>query len=138
MGSNLGGQLDCFPRKGPFPNAIAYGTHKSRTSDLRLTISMSLLSPLTFLIFGGLFYVAKAVFGVPAHLRHLPRVPVLPLLWSYLSGEVEDTRIRRLILPFLIDKNEPLVLVWVLGRWMVHILDIKALLSCHRSYNPSH
>ncbi|KAJ6567499.1 cytochrome P450 [Mycena sp. CBHHK59/15] len=63
------------------------------------------------------------LFIVPARLRHLPRVPILPLLKSYLSMEPEDTRIRNLILPFADAHQEGIVLVWVLGRWMVHILD---------------
>ncbi|KAG0703250.1 cytochrome P450 [Suillus ampliporus] len=62
---------------------------------------------------------------VPSHLRHLPRVPILPLLVSYLSGEVEDVRIKRLILPYANERGEGLVLVWALGRWMIHILDHK-------------
>ncbi|KAJ7183646.1 cytochrome P450 [Mycena filopes] len=63
------------------------------------------------------------LFIVPSGLRHLPRVPILPLLRSYLAMEPEDTRIRNLILPFANDRQEGVVLVWVLGRWMVHILD---------------
>ncbi|KAG1863014.1 cytochrome P450 [Suillus tomentosus] len=62
---------------------------------------------------------------VPSHLRHLPRVPIFPLLISYLSGEVEDVRIKRLILPYANERGEGLVLVWALGRWMVHIIDHK-------------
>ena len=62
---------------------------------------------------------------VPSHLRHLPRVPIFPLLVSYLSGEVEDVRIKRLILPYANERGEGLVLVWALGRWMIHILDYK-------------
>ncbi|KAK0185499.1 cytochrome P450 [Armillaria mellea] len=61
----------------------------------------------------------------PRHLRHLPRVAILPLLWSYLTGETEDCRIKRLVLPFSRDAGEQIVLVWALGRWMVHILDFK-------------
>ncbi|KAG7442315.1 cytochrome P450 [Guyanagaster necrorhizus] len=61
----------------------------------------------------------------PRNLRHLPRVAILPLLWSYLRGETEDCRIKRLVLPFSRDAGEQVVLVWVLGRWMVHILDFK-------------
>ncbi|KAH7927491.1 cytochrome P450 [Leucogyrophana mollusca] len=64
-------------------------------------------------------------FTVPSHLRHLPRVPIFPLLISYLSGEVEDVRIKRLILPYANERGEGLVLVWALGRWMIHILDYK-------------
>ncbi|KAI0083059.1 cytochrome P450 [Irpex rosettiformis] len=65
------------------------------------------------------------LFVVPHDLRHLPRVPVLPLLWSYSRGEPEDKRLRRLVLPFANEMGEEIVLVWALGRWMVHILDHK-------------
>ncbi|EGO00251.1 hypothetical protein SERLA73DRAFT_135995 [Serpula lacrymans var. lacrymans S7.3] len=70
------------------------------------------------------FFIFR-LFTVPAHLRHLPCVPVLPLLISYLSGEVEDVRIKRHILPFANQRGEGIVLVWALGRWMIHILDQK-------------
>ncbi|KAJ6492569.1 cytochrome P450 [Mycena vitilis] len=63
------------------------------------------------------------LFIVPSGLRHLPRVPILPLLKSYLSMEPEDTRIRNLILPFVNNREEGVVLVWALGKWMLHILD---------------
>jgi hypothetical protein len=71
-------------------------------------------------------------FTVPSHLRHLPCVPIFALLKSYLSGEVEDARIKRLILPFANEKGEGVVLVWALGRWMVHILDEKVCISSVR------
>ncbi|KAI0319618.1 cytochrome P450 [Amylostereum chailletii] len=76
-------------------------------------------------ICASLFFVLRPFLFVPLDLRHLPRVPILPLLWSYLSGEVEDKRLKRLVLPFANEKNEGIVLVWALGRWMVHILDRK-------------
>jgi hypothetical protein len=69
------------------------------------------------------------LFTVPSHLRHLPHVPIFPLLVSYLSGEVEDVRIKRLILPYANERGEGLVLVWALGRWMIHILDHKVRTS---------
>lgn len=65
------------------------------------------------------------VFTPPANLRHLPRVPILPLLWSYARGEVEDVRIKRLIVPFANEKNEGAVLVYAFGRWIVHVFDHK-------------
>jgi hypothetical protein len=74
-------------------------------------------------------YFVSRFFTPPVHLRHLPRVSILPLLKSYLWGEVEDIRIRRLILPFANQKGEGVVLVWALGRWMVHILDEKVFLA---------
>ncbi|VDB92600.1 unnamed protein product [Peniophora sp. CBMAI 1063] len=69
--------------------------------------------------------VCRSVVFIPNDLRHLPRVPILPLLISYLLCESEDKRIRRLVLPYANEKGEGLVLVWALGRWMVHILDYK-------------
>uniref|UniRef100_D8Q5V5 Cytochrome P450 n=1 Tax=Schizophyllum commune (strain H4-8 / FGSC 9210) TaxID=578458 RepID=D8Q5V5_SCHCM len=45
-------------------------------------------------------FVCNRLFTPPAELAHLPRVPVLPLLWSYFTGEVEDKRIKRLLMPF--------------------------------------
>jgi len=65
----------------------------------------------------------KWAFTPPAELRHLPRAPILPLLWSYISGEVEDVRIKRLLLPFAHEKGETVVVVYALGRWIVHVLD---------------
>ncbi|PPR01287.1 hypothetical protein CVT24_006362 [Panaeolus cyanescens] len=65
----------------------------------------------------------KWIFTPPAELRHLPRAPILPLLWSYARGEVEDVRIKRLLLPFANERGEGVVLVYALGRWIVHVLD---------------
>ncbi|KAL1745567.1 cytochrome P450 [Schizophyllum fasciatum] len=45
-------------------------------------------------------FTCHKLFTPPAELAHLPRVPVLPLLCSYFTGEVEDVRIKRLLLPF--------------------------------------
>ena len=73
----------------------------------------------------GLVAVAKFLFVVPSKLSHLPRAPLLPLLFSYLSLEPEDQRIRRIILPFANEKGEPLVLVWTFGMWIVHIINFE-------------
>ena len=62
---------------------------------------------------------------VPRELRHLPIVPILPLLWSYISGEAENERIERLYVPFANEKGEGLVVVYALGRWISHVLDPK-------------
>ena len=67
----------------------------------------------------------RYLFSVPAELAHLPRVPVLPTLWSYAKGEVEDVRIKRLILPYANEKGESVVVIYALGRWIVHVLDAK-------------
>ncbi|TRM57260.1 cytochrome P450, partial [Schizophyllum amplum] len=73
----------------------------------------------------GLLVIAcRRLFTPPPELAHLPRVPVLPLLWSYFTGEVEDVRIKRLLLPFA-ERGEGVVLVYALGRWIVHVLDDK-------------
>lgn len=64
-------------------------------------------------------------FTVPRDLAHLPKVPILPLLWSYASGESESERIERLIVPFANERGEGVVVVYALGRWMVHCLDAK-------------
>lgn len=64
------------------------------------------------------------IFAVPKNLRSLPRVSTWSLLKSYLASESDDVRIKRLLLPFA-DRGEPVVLVWVLGIWTVHILDEK-------------
>jgi hypothetical protein len=65
----------------------------------------------------------------PPELRHLPRLSVLPILWSYITGEVEDARIKRLIIPFANKTDEGVVLVYALGRWIVHILDHKVFID---------
>ena len=67
-------------------------------------------------------------FTPPSELQHLPRVPILPLLWSYAKGEVEDIRIKKLIVPFANEKGEGVVVVYALGRWIVHVLDHKVRL----------
>ncbi|KAJ8496055.1 hypothetical protein ONZ51_g1369 [Trametes cubensis] len=63
---------------------------------------------------------------VPPHLRHIPKVPILPLLRSYLSGEVEEQRVKRVILPFAEKARTNVVLVFIVGEWQVHVLEGKA------------
>ena len=72
----------------------------------------------------GLYLLLKQL-TVPRELSHLPVVPIMPLLWSYAIGEPENERIERLILPFANSKGEGLVVVYALGRWMIHVLDWK-------------
>lgn len=79
-----------------------------------------LYSPILLLI-----VLFARIFIVPSEVSHLPRAPILPLLWSYLSAEAEDLRIKRIILPFLNDHGHPIVLVWAFGTWIVHVLDGK-------------
>ena len=78
---------------------------------------------LVLIILGLAVFVIKA-FRVPAELRHLPRVSIVRLLVSYLTVEEENHRIQRLLMPFA-QRGHGVVVVWALGRWMVHILDEK-------------
>ena len=78
---------------------------------------------LVLIILGLAAFVIKA-FRVPAELRHLPRVSIVRLLISYLTVEEENHRIQRLLMPFA-QRGHGVVVVWALGRWMVHILDEK-------------
>lgn len=73
----------------------------------------------------GIWIVVKQL-TVPKQLAHLPSVPILPLLWSYAKAEAENERIERLILPFANQKGEGVVVVYALGRWIIHVLDWKA------------
>ncbi|KAJ7750445.1 cytochrome P450 [Mycena maculata] len=66
----------------------------------------------------------RNLFAVPRELRHLPKIPVIPTLLSYVRGEVEDQRIKRLLLPYA-NRGEPAVIVYALGRWIVHVMDRK-------------
>ncbi|KAH8110287.1 cytochrome P450 [Phellopilus nigrolimitatus] len=77
--------------------------------------------------FAGTYAVLllRRVFAVPTELKHLPCVPVWPLLRSYASGETEELRIKRLFLPCAEKHGAGLVLVWTFGTWMVHCVDYK-------------
>ena len=73
----------------------------------------------------ALCFGAYRLLSVPSPLRHIPTVPLWPLLRSYLSGEVEEQRVKRLILPFAKQMQTDVVLVFCLGDWMVQVLDPK-------------
>lgn len=87
-------------------------------------VGWQVLLPLALIVI-----LINRAFTPPAELRHLPRAPILPLLWSYISGEVEDVRLKRLILPFANESNEGVVVVYALGRWIVHVLDHQVRLN---------
>ena len=78
-----------------------------------------------------LLYLIRRALSVPKELAHLPKVPVLPTIWSYVKGEVEDVRIKKLVLPFANEKGEGVVLLYAFGRWIVHVLDHKVILNCY-------
>ena len=77
------------------------------------------------LIAAGVYWGFQRVFAVPADLAHLPRVPILPTIRSYISGDSDDKRIRKLILPYADKHGESIVLVFAFDRWLVHVLDHK-------------
>lgn len=65
--------------------------------------------------------------AVPAELHHLPRVSPYAMIWSYARRESVDSRVKRLILPFAL-RGEGVVLVYMLGKWGVHVLDANVCL----------
>jgi hypothetical protein len=65
------------------------------------------------------------LFVVPRSLAHIPRVSVIAQLKSYIAGESEDQCIKRLILPFANEHGRPIVLGWIFGVWIVHVMDYK-------------
>ncbi|KAH9934285.1 cytochrome P450 [Fomitopsis serialis] len=81
-----------------------------------------------------LFTIAFAVICIvlyrmtqpPPALRNVPRVPVSELLYSYVTGEGEDQRAKRVLLPFAVKMQVDVVLVWCFGHWMIHVVDSKA------------
>jgi cytochrome P450 len=74
------------------------------------------------LVVGALFAFVQYLLAVPAELRHLPKVSPYATIWSYARRESVDSRVRRLILPFA-RRGEGVVLVYMLGKWGVHVLD---------------
>ncbi|RDB23781.1 Docosahexaenoic acid omega-hydroxylase CYP4F3 [Hypsizygus marmoreus] len=78
---------------------------------------------LRWLVVAGLLYAfMQYLLAVPAELRHLPKVSPYLTIWSYARRESVDSRVRRLILPFA-KRGEGVVLVYMLGKWGVHVLD---------------
>ncbi|KIJ63828.1 hypothetical protein HYDPIDRAFT_91894 [Hydnomerulius pinastri MD-312] len=73
----------------------------------------------------GAVWAVYRLFTPPRSIRHLPRVPILPLLRSYFLREPNDVQFQRLIMPFVNEKSEGVVVVWAMGKWMIHILDPK-------------
>ena len=94
----------------------------------QLHVSNQFIVVLSVAIPSLLIFLTIKQFTVPRQLAHLPKVPILPLLWSYASGEAESDRIERLILPFANERGEGVVVVYALGRWIVHCLDAKVIL----------
>lgn len=91
-------------------------------SDFRI------FSIISFLI--GIICCVEYLLAVPAGLRHLPKVSPYATIWSYARRESVDSRVRRLILPFA-GRGEGVVLVYMLGKWGLHVLDanVRSLLK---------
>ncbi|EJF58701.1 cytochrome P450 [Dichomitus squalens LYAD-421 SS1] len=83
------------------------------------------LELIVFALFLSLAVAIRRWVSVPPELSHIPQVPILPLLHSYLSGEVEEQRVKRVILPFAQKSRSNVVLLFCFGEWMVHVLDAK-------------
>ena len=71
---------------------------------------------------GSLIALVQYILAVPSGLRHLPRVSPYATMWSYAIRESVDSRVKRLIMPFA-ERGEGVVLVYMLGKWGVHVLD---------------
>lgn len=95
-----------------------------------MVYSPILMLPLFTALAIGLILVYNRVFAVSTPLRHMPRVPIIPLILSYVSGETEERRTLRLLLPCAKTHNSGLVLVWAFALGIVHCVDPK-LRSTH-------
>ncbi|EJF64290.1 cytochrome P450 [Dichomitus squalens LYAD-421 SS1] len=94
------------------------------TLHASFTSSFSILD-VVLLSLAALAYGVHRLLRVPSHLRHIPTVPLWPLMKSYLLGECEEQRVKRLVLPFAKENNTHVVLVFCLGDWMVQVLEPK-------------
>ena len=108
--------LNVFP---PLPGAI-HAMIPSLSNSL--PFSLSIFDVVSISVVALTFGVYR-LFRVPPHLQHIPTVPLWPLLKSYLSGECEEQRVKRLVLPFAREKQTQVVLLYCLGDWMVQVLE---------------
>lgn len=83
-------------------------------------------------IAGFFVTLVRYLLAVPTDLRHLPKVSPYATIWSYAQREPVDRRVKRLILPFA-ERGEGVVLVYMLGKWGVHVLDANVRSVCFRS-----
>lgn len=91
-------------------------------SNLSLPFSLSIVDFVSLSILASGFALYRLL-RVPPHLQHIPAVPLWPLMASYLSGECEEQRVKRLVLPFARERQTHVVLVYCLGDWMVQVLE---------------
>ncbi|EIW76825.1 cytochrome P450 [Coniophora puteana RWD-64-598 SS2] len=54
-------------------------------------------------------WVLHRIFAIPAHLRHLPTVPLWPWVWSYLTAKPDSYRCQRFLLPMRDERGEGLI-----------------------------
>ena len=73
-------------------------------------------------IAGLLVTLVQYLLAAPSDLRHLPRVSPYTTIWSYARRESIDRLVKRLVLPF-VERGEGVVLVYMLGKWGVHVLE---------------
>ncbi|VDB92598.1 unnamed protein product [Peniophora sp. CBMAI 1063] len=83
------------------------------------------LLPAISLVFCACSLIIARFVYCPAKLRPLPSVPLIPTIISFLKGESEDVRTRRLVIPTARRHDAGLVRMWALGEWYVHIVDHK-------------
>lgn len=124
------GTTEPLPRTSnrPLPSRVPPLSFRNTLMALHLPASALDIALLTL---AALCFGTYRLLSVPAHLRHIPTVPIWPLLWSYLSGEVEEQRVKRLVLPYAKSMQTDVVLVFCLGDWMVQVLDAKVRHSAH-------
>jgi hypothetical protein len=60
-------------------------------------------------------------FVVPKELSHIPKVNTVGWFWSVLTGESNDTRIKKLMLPMMNEHG--LCLKYIMGRWVLTVGD---------------
>jgi hypothetical protein len=100
-----------------FVNVNGLDATNGGTIDWAANIALKVIPPF------ALACALYASIAVPSELAHLPRAPFIPILLSFLRGEPDDVRYRQQILPLLDEQGHGVVLVWMLGRWIVHVLD---------------
>ncbi|KAI0083058.1 cytochrome P450 [Irpex rosettiformis] len=93
--------------------------------SLPFTIERPTLATVFALSTVGLLLFLRRLFTCPSKLRHLPQVPITPTILSFLSGQTEAWRTEHLLLPTAKKHNAPVVVIWALGEWYVHVLDHK-------------
>lgn len=58
---------------------------------------------------------------VPKELAHIPKVDTIGWFWSVITGESNDTRIQKLMLPLM--NQYGLCLKYIMGRWVLTVGD---------------